>query len=589
MADSAPSPPSSSPDPAFPSERQAPSASSPAHPASPATSRIPASSASIPPALAGAFGAVLLALLSTLPYLLLAPLVPSNRIYAWSSTFYFDDQFQYFAWARRIAAGDWFLRNHYTENPAASFALLNPWFLLLGGATRATGDPILASQLLRAVVVALFAPVAWRFLGGFLPARRARLLAFGLLFAGGLEYPRYLAGEALGLATRPATPLADPYAYKILYRYGHLTAALILLLLLFDLMARAGERDRSEARGREGIRRGVAIATLLALLGAINPYYLCLAGAVCGLVALLRAALLAEPDRARDLVALGIGGAIPAAHYALQPVTSALGSIAFDDPIGPGDLLLFHGVLLPWAVAGRLRWRRDPASAPPPAARILWDAWAAFVVASTLTPLAFRARLTFGSSFLLAIPAAGAMLAPRDGPAGAWTAGRSPVARRALVAVTLLACCLDAAFTFYKETIDLRRRNVGTIERPLLLAFEALQERVRPGDVVLTTLAEGNMLPAFVDANVYAGHSFQTEDYDRKADAIESFLVRMTPDERARFLERIGADFVLLPPLVGRALPGFAVAGWDAFYERSGYRILSPGSAVRDRARAVFP
>lgn len=537
-----------------------------------------------------------LALLSILPYVAFRLAAPPDRLYVWASTFYFDDYFQYHAWANAIADGDWAIRDRYTHNPEASFALFNPYFFALGIATRLLGDSFVAYHALRLALAPVFALLLGRFLENFLPRPRDRFVALALCLGGGLEYPFYLL-----FRERPATPLADPYVFKILYRYGHLTASLCLLLALLDSCARLA-RDRGA--GTAGATRAAIVAGgCIAVLGAINPYYLVLAAAIAGGFAALR--LLRGDGRfARVLVALGVGGSLPALHYYLQPVSSSLDSIAFDDPVSPFDLFLFFAPLLPFAVAGGRRrrggWKdemdekdrkdgideaigkvaraKDAAAPLAPAALIF--VWLAVPFLASLTPLAFKARLSFGAQIPLAILAARGL-------------GNLPFARAgriATFAALSLVLAVDPAFTFYKEWIDATRRGVGALDRSLVAALEVLDARARPGDVVLCTSDVGNVVPAFTRANVYVGHSFQTENYYEKNEASLRFFAETEPSARAAFAESVGADWIVVPPVVNRIRGEFAIPGWTKSYERSGWSVLgreavapNPGGAPTGR------
>ncbi|MBI3736558.1 hypothetical protein HY256_08610, partial [Candidatus Sumerlaeota bacterium] len=165
------------------------------------------------------YGCILI-VLTSLPFLVFYSLTPAHQQYAWSSVFYYDDYFQYYAWAQHIARGEWLIRNYYTGNPEASFALFNPYFIIQGWTTRILVNMYLAHHVLRICAVAVFSYVSYAYLSLYVTGFRARATAQLLMLGGGIEFPWYY----YITQSREPTPLADPHIFKILYRYGHLTA-----------------------------------------------------------------------------------------------------------------------------------------------------------------------------------------------------------------------------------------------------------------------------------------------------------------------------------------------------------------------------
>jgi hypothetical protein len=158
-----------------------------------------------------------LIVLSTLPFMLFAAQTPTGRIYTWVSTFHYDDYFQYFAWSRHIAAGDWLIRNYYTSNPDSSFALFNPFFLVMGWIDKIVRNVYFTHHLLRILCLCLFCRVSYAFIALFLHETKSRITAQVLLLGGGLEYPWYLL-----IQPRIVSPVADMFPCRLIYRYAHL-------------------------------------------------------------------------------------------------------------------------------------------------------------------------------------------------------------------------------------------------------------------------------------------------------------------------------------------------------------------------------
>ncbi len=501
--------------------------------------------------IAGYFAAV--AVFSTLPYCIFAWFTPPDQQYAWASVFYYDDYFQYYAWARRIARGDWLIRNYFTENPAASFALINPYFICLGWLTRLVGNVYFASHLLRVVALAPFAWISYAFLALFQRDIRLRRLAHVLMLGGGLEYPFFLL-----FRSRNPTSLADPYVFKILYRYGHLTVELCLVLLIFGI-AFAAWRDKQGNDARLSVGEFGCLVFLTLLLGLINPYYLILVGSVLGAQGYWMIARRGKSLRAvfQVLLPVALGGALASLQYRVQPISSHLGAISFDDPISLGDMLLFFASFVPWLIAEGISSARSRSTATECAASFLW-LWIASVVLLVLAPLAFRARMVFGLQIALAILAV------------KWIGKTKIAAWRHWPIYILLA--LEFAFTFFVEGTHFWE-GIGRVDRAMLAAFEFLDKHARPGDCVLAPARTGNFLPAYCSANTFIGHSFQTENFYAKEKGVTFFFRKANADQRLKFLDLTKMNFVLQSPTERAENPAFRLPGWKEVYSHSGYAI----------------
>lgn len=504
--------------------------------------------------------------LSTAPYLIFAAMTPPEREYAWASVFYHDDYYQYYAWARHIAAGEWRIRNYYTAEPASSFGLFNPYFLTLGWMTRATGSVYFASHLLRVAAIAGFAWISYAFVGLFLDEPKLRRAAQVLMLGGGFEYP-----WALSFGSRVPTPLADPYVFKVLYRYGHLTVAMSLLLLIFgEYVARMRQ---AEPAGRdEMIGAGLRLGAMTLVLALINPYYLVLAVGVIGLHAIAEAVRNKNFAGAVLAGSAGAGGLVAYGHYRFQPLLGRLGAIAFDDPVGLLDLGLFVFALIVPAVAGWLYlWRREIRRSDRWSRQGFLLVWFVAVVLLVLTPLPFKARMTFGLTLLLAIPAA------------AWLGRRGFVSPAALPIYALLL--VEPAFTFYKEHLDFEMKQVGQLDRSMLAAFRYLDEHSKAGDVVLTSGDTGNFVPAYCMANVVSGHSFQTTNFEKTEQEVEAFFRDVNSAGARDWLEKSNAGFVLMGPIERGLAGGREFRGWPKVYGYSGWEIFKkkePGEGTAD-------
>ncbi len=509
--------------------------------------------------------ALLIALISTAPYVLFYFLTPPHQQYVWASSLYYDDYFQYYAWAKHIAAGDWLIRNYYTENPDSSFALFNPWFLLLGWTTRLCGNVYFASHALRILAVFAFSYVSYSFLALFLNSGLSRKIAHVLLLGGGLEYPYYFFSvHFFPDFVRLPSPLADPYTFKVLYRYGHLTLALTILLFVMGCYANSTSRDKDSSR-KYGIVAYVFFAALM--LGFINPYYAVLVLGVV-VVCFVYEILCGHKGKMSLTIAIcaGCGGAL--VHYYLQSFTGIASQIAFDDPIGIGDLALYFAPILPWAILGALKFQRLDMNTPAITASSVLIVWCATTLLFVLTPIAFRARLVFGLQFPLIIFVTKYL--ENNQPFG-YT--RWPV--YALLVIEML-------FTGAKENVEYRQAEKGRIDLSLLAAFAFLDSRAQPGDCVFTTSNVGNLLPAYCTAQSYVGHSFQTENFYEKQQLADRFFMNMSDSERLQLLTAIKAKYVLAPPMHESLRAAFALPDWQTVYAESGYLVYEHPLPLHD-------
>jgi hypothetical protein len=413
------------------------------------------------------------------------------------------------------------------------------------------------------------------------------------MLGGGLEFPAFLATYARGGIERAwlVSPVADIHPYKLLYRAGHLTACLVLLLVVAGGYAWALRRGPVLGRGAGRLRAGVAdglrwtlpagVATLI--LGLINPYYIVLLAGLLGLHSLW---LLAARRSARGLLAaLGpaAGCALASLQYAVQRITANLGAIAMDDPVGPGHFALFFAVILPLAAAGWW-WARSPGGAGEagptgpgglgdpgglggPALRdpdSLLAVWLVFGVLAVLSPVPFRVRLLLGLWVALAIPAA---------PLLARWGLRTPVPY-----LVLALLWVDVWYNFRKEARDVETGRV-LIATAALDAFGWLEANAPPDSVVLAHALAANPIPAYAGVRVLIGHSFQTAGYYELHERVLEFYRAMPPGRQREFLDAHGVDYVLVGPLE-RPLLGTrpaAFPGMTRLYSARGYEIWGEG------------
>jgi hypothetical protein len=180
-----------------------------------------------------------------------------------------EDNLSDVSWAEQARKGAWRFSDLYTTEPHEA-ALVNPYFELVGLASRATGlAPLLLLNLcgFAAALVAVALVHRAAVLAGLLP-QSAAWAAFLTAFGGGLSWIAVLAGG--GIATEGAdlryTDLVPASAFQV-FPYQAVGIALSALLLVAVL---AAERDAEV--GPVGPRRLLGVAAAALALSATRPY-----------------------------------------------------------------------------------------------------------------------------------------------------------------------------------------------------------------------------------------------------------------------------------------------------------------------------
>ena len=101
--------------------------------------------------------------------------------------------------------------------------------------------------------------------------------------------------------------------------------------------------------------------------------------------------------------------------------------------------------------------------------------------------------------------------------------------------------------------------------RDELAVLAWLEEHAPPDSVVLSSFEQGNVLPAYADVRVYAGHGPETVDSGRKKTEARAFFgAGMTDDQRAALLAGSRARYVFFGPAEAALCDGSACFNPDA-------------------------
>ena len=496
-------------------------------------------------------GAVAL-FVTSIPYILGAALATDGRIFG-GFVYAVEDCYSYLAKMREGAGGAWLFHIAYTPEPHSG-AFFFPFHLLLGkiAALLPGGDLTTRMVLVYHGARLLFGLglllTVYRFLAEFTPRLAVRRLAWLMVtFDGGLGWLLVALGQPNWLGSLPLDfILPEGFTFLVLYGFPHIALARALLLwgLLFLLWAwEANPQSRTThhaPRNTHHAIRNTQYATLSGLcwllMGLIVPFYVGVAWAVAG-AAWLALALRGRriPWREGLLAALAALLSAPVVAYSAWVFTS--------DPVyktwatqnlvlspHPLHYLAAYGVpLLLAAFALRPAWR---------SARPVWLplAWVAVVPLLVYLPFNLQRRLVEGVQVPLSLLAA-------------W--GLVKISKsRLLVSVILVSLSLTNVLLVAGNSLALRGRPAPIYrDAGQVAAMDWLNGRVRPDDVVLTSYATGNYLPARVGARVFVGHGPESVHAAEKDELVRQFFSAATDDTWRRWLlEEYGVDYVFWGP-----------------------------------------
>ena len=101
--------------------------------------------------------------------------------------------------------------------------------------------------------------------------------------------------------------------------------------------------------------------------------------------------------------------------------------------------------------------------------------------------------------------------------------------------------------------------------RAELAALDWLAENAPPDSVVMSSFEQGNLLPAYADVRVYAGHGPETADSARKRAEVQAFFGDASNDEaRQALLAESRARYVFAGPVEADACPDDNAECFDA-------------------------
>ena len=513
--------------------------------------------------------AIAVMLLTTLPYLL--GYAFQGREWAFTGfVFGVEDGNSYIAKMLSGEAGAWVFRTPYTTFPQTG-ALIFLSYLLLGKLAAPPGlhDQLVVLFHLYRIGAGLLAVLAiYDFLAFFIHDIRLRRLGTALaVLGGGLGWVLVLLNRPTWLGTLPLE-FYSPETFGFLALYGVPHLALARALLLWGLRAYLIQVRKILDQGtsqpstsdRVPIRESIKTGLLWLLTGLAQPLIGMVVGAVVGLhLAALagwqiyrtaRREPSAWPKVGRIARFALLAGSLPAPlviynilSFGLDPFQKVWASQSPLPSPHPLHYLLAYGLLLPLVVFGARRL----INVKP------WEGWllVAWVLALPLlayAPFNMQRRLPEGMWVALVALAAAAV-------DGRLKRDQSPVP------------LLPILFAF-PSTLLLLVGGVLAAARPSLpvfrprqeiAAFEYLQAKARPFEVVLSSYETGNALPAWAPLRVVIGHGPESAGLANLRPQVTAFYSSGAPDStRLELLRDFNVHYVIWGP------DERALGDWDA-------------------------
>ncbi len=449
---------------------------------------------------------------------------------------------------------------------------------------------IVTYHLLRVVCDVLLIVTIYRFAAAFLADPRDRLIATMLAaLGGGLGWLQALTGQS---ALPADFYIPEGFSFLILFGLPHLALARAALLGGLLALMRSLPYSTAVLPARWQIAQGqwrwlLAAGALWLVVGLSVPFYFviiyCILGA-WGLAAWVKKRRFPLALFVRAVIAAGI--TLPLFLYytiafSANPAFAAWSSQ--NNLASPAPLVYLLGYLPLGALAVfgiRRTWNGWAGLKPARTDRrgVLLVGWVLIVPILVYLPINVQRRMSEAVIVPLAVLAAVGLrvLAERSLPR---------VLRGALVGVTLLTSIFLLLGGFLAAATPARPLFRPAAE---IAAFNWLNAHSQPGEIALSAVETGNVLPAWTHLRTYMGHGPETINWPFKTARLEYFYSdRMSAAERTDFFATPCAlafpcagpiRYVLFGPLE-RALapddsPAWA-AGMTKIYDAAGYQIYA--------------
>lgn len=481
-------------------------------------------------------------LASSLPYLAGYLFESASTHFTWI-VFDVVDTAQYYAWMRSFSHGV-LIANPLTPEPGAERFFNLQWWLLGLLAFKTPLGVTLTYQLLRIVALAGFAAALAWFCR--LVAPRRSLLAFSIIMLGsGLGWLWVVLKQWTGELHYPLdVQISEANAYFSAMAFPHLLVAAALLLLIYGLFL--------TTTAENWLTRSILVGSVTLALGFSHGYDLIPAvlipASVAGIL-LLRERRIGP--QVRVAIAIGLSAA-PPALYSLgltrldatwKGVLSQYGNAGVYSPTPP-HLLILLGIPLLLALPRLRRSEWDVDRLPALFVRV-WLVVGFFLL---YIPTDFQVKMLTAYQIPVGILASQTLVNLYQRLEQRRWIEQLPKAAVPVAVIGLLL--LTNLYLTAWRVVDLRRQEYPYyLKTTDVEVLRQLDERVEPGDVVLSSPELGVFVPVYSDARPYVAHWAQSLHFlERRAQARWFFSTKATAGERSAMLKEMKIDYVLAGP-----------------------------------------
>jgi hypothetical protein len=484
--------------------------------------------------------AVVVLLITSLPYLLGFWLQGKDWVFT-GFVFGVEDGNSYIAKMLSGSLGAWLFRTPYTAFPQTGFLAFLP-YLLLGKLVAPPGvheQLVALFQLFRWVAGIACILATYDFAGIFVEDVRLRRLATAVATIGGGLGWLSIIGNRLPLE------MYSPESFGFLELYGLPHLALARALLLWGLVIYLKNlEDRSK-----NLTVVLTCGILWLFLGLMQPLTVLIGWAILGAFLIVMAVVFYWRKRHGALVDWGIFK---------QNILRLVGLGLISSPI------VIYTAIKFLTDAFLIQWARQNIILSPPAidyllAYCLMIPFVVIGLKKLIKDRPIRVYLLIGWLILFPILAYFPYNLQRRLPEGIWVA----------VAVLAVACFSGEVTPFFKKlpivlylsflspVIILLGGTLGwmnpstPIFRPAaeIQAFNALSDKITPGQVVLAAYDTSNALPAWVPGRTLIGHGPESIHLAEIRPEVESFFQSTTSDQtRLDLIRQFQIDFVFYGP-----------------------------------------
>ncbi|MFI5265290.1 MAG: hypothetical protein ACHQT7_00935, partial [Candidatus Levyibacteriota bacterium] len=202
----------------------------------------------------------------------------------------------------------------------------------------------------------------------------------------------------------------------------------------------------------------------------------------------------------------------------------------------PMDYILGFGFIVVFAVIGLEKFlseRKTP--------QILIVSWIAATSILIYSPVFFQRRLSEGFHIPLSILATEGILMAAVYVSGFVVQRAKKIVYSVFIVIMVILMTVGTVMGVSQDVRVIGNDNLSAYYYYLLnseiLGMEFLRDRTGPSDVILSNWFYGNIIPGVTGRKVFIGHKAQTQDFDKKVELVNKFIIDKNADEAYKFLK----------------------------------------------------